>query len=123
MVQYEKRGFTRTEMISLVLLSQSSGKTIKEMAKRRIKDKILLKDLAKEAQVDFEQLYSKARSIKSDIELRGESNLPPPIFETPSPSPTPVQKKKKKNLKDKEAESQATPSTAPKKEDPSWHDF
>jgi len=81
LVKFEKRGFGRTEIITIALISQKTGKPMKEYGKRRLKTQVPLIDLAKEAGMDYAELYKKARTIKSEIEAQGENNLPPPIFE------------------------------------------
>lgn len=89
-VKLERRGFGRTETVAIVLISKSTGTGFKEYAKRRLKDKVLLKDLADEAKLDYPTLMKNAKAIKEGIEAKGDQNLPPPVFEaSPSPSPSP----------------------------------
>lgn len=103
LVKLEKRGFGRAETITLVLISSGTDKTFKDLAKRRLKEKISLEALANERGIDYNKLYLDVRKIKEQIEAKGDQNLPPPVFETPSPTPTPVPKeKKKKREKDDE---------------------
>ena len=109
LVKFEKRGFGRTEIISLALISQKTGKPMKEYGKRRIKNQVPLKDLAKEAGMDYGELYSKARRIKGEIEAKGDINLPPPIFEEKtkegdSPAKKPQNDKEKESELDREGE-------------------
>ncbi len=92
LVKLEKRGFGRGELVTLVLISSTTGTSVKDYAKRRIKDKVLLKDLAREAGLDYPTLQKRAQVIKLDIEARPDETLPPPLFE---PTPTPPQRRKK----------------------------
>lgn len=101
LVKFEKKGFGHTEIVTLVLISKSSGTVLKEYGKRRLKDQTLLKDFAAEAGLDYPTLYKSARAIKEGIEAKGDTLLPPPVYEaTPLPAETP-EKKSKKKKKDK----------------------
>jgi hypothetical protein len=81
LVKFEKRGFGRTEIINLALISQKTGKPMKEYGKRRLNEKVTLKQLTEEAGMNYEEVYKKARDIKAGIEAKGDQNLPPPLFE------------------------------------------
>lgn len=108
LVKLEDRGFGRAETVTLILISSATGTYFKDLAKRRLKDKILLKDLAAESNQDFNSIWNQAQSIKTAIESRGDQNLPPPVYATPSPTPEPEKKpkkeKKKKSKKEKSSE-------------------
>ena len=93
MVKLERRGFGRTETVAIVLISKATGTNFKEYAKRRLKDKVLLKDLADEAKLDYPTLMKNAKAIKEGIEAKGDQNLPPPVFEA-SPTPEPRRNRK-----------------------------
>jgi hypothetical protein len=80
LVKFEKRGFGRTEIITLALISEKTGKPMKEYGKRRIKDHVPIRTLAQEAGMDYSELHKKARQIKTEIEAKGDKNLPPPVF-------------------------------------------
>ena len=54
-----------------------------------------METLAKEAGYTYKELVKAAREIKSDIEAKGEKDLPPPVFAAPSASPNPTPKTKK----------------------------
>ncbi len=95
LVKLEDRGFGRAETITLVLISSATGTYFKDLVKRRLKDKILLRDLAVESNLDFNTLWTQAQSIKATIETKGDQNLPPPVFATPAPTPEPEKKTKK----------------------------
>src|SRR5262249_31106040 len=76
--KFEKKGFGRTEIVTLVLISKSTGKPLKDYGKQRLKekDKPTLRDLAKEANLDYDTLHANAVSIKQSIEAKGDQNLP-----------------------------------------------
>lgn len=95
MVKLERRGFGRTETVAIVLISKATGTNFKEYAKRRLKDQVLLKDLADEAKLDYTTLMKNAKAIKEGIEAKGDQNLPPPVFEA-SPTPEPRRNRKSK---------------------------
>jgi hypothetical protein len=94
LVKLERRGFGHNEVVTIVLLSKATGTSVKDYAKRRLKDEVLLKDLAAEAGLDYPTLLKNARAIKEGIESKGDMNLPPPVFEA-SPSPEAGRKKGK----------------------------
>jgi hypothetical protein len=94
LVKLERRGFGRGEVVTLVLIAKSTSTTVKDLARRRLKDQVPLKDLAAETGLDYPTLLKNVRAIKEGIESKGEQNLPPPVFE-PSPTPTPPKKRKK----------------------------
>lgn len=106
LVKLERRGFGRGEVVTIVLVSKATGTSVKEFAKRRLKDKVPLKDLAAEAGLDYPTLLKNVRAIKEGIESKGDQNLPPPVYE---PTPTPAAKKRKKG----EAAASPVPSAAP----------
>ena len=105
LVKLEKRGFGRNEVVTIILISKATGTSFKDYAKRRLKDKVLLKVLAAEAQLDYATLIKNTTAIKEGIEAKGDKNLPPPQFE---PTPTPTSRRSKR--KGKAAE---TPSPTP----------
>jgi hypothetical protein len=108
LVKLEKRGFGRVETVSLILISSATGKYFKDLAKRRLKEKISLRDLAAEAKLDYNAIHSRAQEIKLTLEAKGDRTLPPPVFETPSPTPAPKEKKKKKR-EEKESKHEEAP--------------
>jgi hypothetical protein len=82
LVKFEKRGFGRSEIITIALISQKTGKPMKEYGKRRLNEKgLTLKKLAEEAGMDYAVVYEQAQSIKKIVEAKGDQNLPPPVFE------------------------------------------
>lgn len=93
-MKFEKRGFGRSEIITIALISQKTGKPMKEYGKRRLNEKVTLKKLAEEAGMDYSALYKQAQDTKKNIELKGEQNLPPPLFEK-KPDPASNDKDKK----------------------------
>lgn len=75
------------------MISQKTGKPMKDYGKRRLNEKVTLETFAKEAGMDYPALYEQARSIKAAVEAKTDQNLPPPLFEKkpePTPSPTPT---------------------------------
>ncbi len=99
LVKFEKKGFGRGEIVTLILISTTTGKPLKEYGKRRLKEKPSLRELATEAKLDYDALYLKARRIKEGIEAKGDTNLPPPVFEDKpkkDEDEKPDEKKKKK---------------------------
>lgn len=84
----EKRGFGRTEMALLTMLSASSGRPLSDFARRRIARKpATLEDMARDLGLDFPTLLRAAQSLKKSIEARGSEGLPPPVFELPGDKP------------------------------------
>ncbi len=81
LVKFERKGFSRTEIITLVLLSDSDVKKLKEMGNRRIKEHTPMDTFVQEAGLEYRSLLKVVRQIKQDIEERGDKNLPPPVFE------------------------------------------
>lgn len=98
LVKFEKRGFGRSEIITLALISQKTGKAMKEYGKRRLNEKVTLKALAEEAGMDYAAVYQDAQNIKKTVELKGDQNLPPPLFEKKP------EEKKEEERKEKEKE-------------------
>src|SRR4051812_30691544 len=47
--KFEKKGFGRGEVITLILISKATGKELRDYGKRRLKDQVPLETLAKEA--------------------------------------------------------------------------
>jgi hypothetical protein len=80
LVQYEKRGFGRTEIISLALLSSYTGKKMKVYGKKRLKQKGTIRKYVEEAGLDYDEFYKVVREIKAEIEAKGDKDLPPPVF-------------------------------------------
>ena len=95
--KFEKAGYGRVEIITLLLLSQSTGLKLEEYANLRIKDRKSLRQLTADAKLDYGTIHQQARNLKEKIEAMGANNLPPPIFAEPSPTPTPKPKKNRKN--------------------------
>ena len=83
LVKFERKGFSRTEIVTLVLISDSDVKKLKEIGNRRIKDLVPLEKLVKEAGYEYRTINKVVRQMKSEIEERGDKNLPPPVFEKP----------------------------------------
>jgi hypothetical protein len=104
LIKFERKGFGRAEIVTLILISQQVNKPLKDLGNRRIKDQVLLKDLAKEAKLDYDSLYLTAREIKADIESRGDKNLPPPVFEKVKEDPEKLRREKAKEEKRKRKE-------------------
>lgn len=103
LVKFEKKGFGRTEIVTLILISTHTKIPLKDYGNKRLKDKVKLRTLAEEAKMDYDALYKQARTIKEQIEEKGDSQLPPPVFE-PQPTPTPIKKNKKKKAPDENKE-------------------
>ena len=100
LVKFERRGFGRTEINILILISNGSVQTLKDYGNRRIKESVPLKKLVSEAGKDFDEIYGRARELKSRIEKMGDSNLPPAVYEVAISTPdadVPVKKKKRKH--------------------------
>jgi hypothetical protein len=74
-----------------------------------MKDRVSMKELAAEANLNYDDLAKEAREIKIRIEAKGDQNLPPPVFEVPSPTPLETPKKDKK----KKSKEQPQPSPTP----------
>jgi hypothetical protein len=79
--KFEQRGFGRTEINILILISSGSVQTLKDYGNRRLKDNVPLNDLIAEAHCDHDAIYAKARAMKAAIEAMGDQNLPPPVYE------------------------------------------
>jgi len=101
LIKFEKKGFGRAETITIVLISLSSGKPLKHYGKRRLKEKVPLKTLAKEANLHYPSLYKIVRQIKEELEEKGDRNLPPPVFESPKEEKAKDKEKKEKKKKKK----------------------
>ena len=93
LVKLERRGFGRGEVVTLVIIAKTTGTPVKEYAKRRLKDKVGLKELASEAGLDYPTLLKTVRAVKEGIESKGEENLPPAVYE-PSPTPEPRRRRR-----------------------------
>ncbi len=104
LVKFERRGFGRTEINVLILISSGSVQTLKDYGNRRLKDNVSLNDLIKESNHDHDVIYAKAREMKAAIEAMGDQNLPPPVYDvaasTTSATPQKKKKKGKENLID-----------------------
>ncbi len=98
MIKFEKKGFGHGEMVTLVLISKSSGTALKEYGKRRLKADVSLQQMAEEAGLNYETLYKVARIIKEGIEAKGDKDLPPPVFPL-TPKEEEEKKKKEKGKK------------------------
>ena len=109
--KFEKRGFGRSEIITLIFISHSTGVPLKDYGKRRLKDKVSLRDLAAEAKMDYDTLEKNVRTVKEAIEAQGDTLLPQPVFEV---NTVETEEKEKSKKKDKEKkEDKATSSPAP----------
>lgn len=102
LIQYEERGFGRAEIITLVEISSHTGVLLKEYGKRRLKNEVTLRELAKEANMEYEPLYQRAQKIKTEIEALGNENLPPPVFKEIKDPKKEKKERKKKKKKEKE---------------------
>lgn len=111
LVRLERRGFGRGESVALVLIAKSTTTTVRELARRRLRDKTSLADLAKEMNLDYPTLRRNVEAIKEGIEAKGDQNLPAPVFE-PTPTPAPPKKKKRKKG-DPEPSPSPSPSSSP----------
>jgi len=80
LVKFEKRGFGRSEIVTLVLISEITGTPLKDYGKRRLKNDFTLKEMAEEAGLDYVTLYKTVGVVKKGIEAKGDKNLPPPVF-------------------------------------------
>jgi hypothetical protein len=96
LVKFEKRGFGRTEICILILISTESVQTLKDNGNKRLKEQTPLKVLVKDANMDFDKVYAQARELKTRIEAMGDENLPEAIYEVAQSTPTETPKKKKK---------------------------
>ncbi len=115
--KFEKHGFTRTEVCTIVLLSSATHVPMKTYGKRRLKEKISYEKLATEAHIDYSKLREDAHALKLKIEAMGSDNLPPPVYEptpapTPSPTPEPPSSKKEKKNQKKEKPRQEEKSSS-----------
>ncbi len=103
LVKFEKKGFGRSEIVALIIISSTTGKPLKGYGNRRLKDKVTLQQLADEAHIDYAQLMTESKRVKELIEAKGDKNLPPALYEMgeilPTPSPTPLSKKDAKKQK------------------------
>lgn len=101
LVKFERKGFGRSEIVELVLISKNDVKKLKELGNRRIKDTVSMETLVKEAGLNYRDIVNVARDIKTEIESRGDKNLPAPVYDvfssTAAPTPTPKPPKKKKS--------------------------
>jgi hypothetical protein len=113
LVKFERRGFGRTEINVLVVISSGSIKTMKDYGNRRLKDNVPLDDLIKEAHRDHDEVYRRAREMKAAIEAMGDQNLPPPVYEVANSTPDAAKKEKK----EKKPSPLDTKVTVPKPED------
>ncbi len=102
LVKFEKRGFGRSEIVTLALISQKTGKPMKEYGKRRLNEKVTLKTLAEEAGMDYAVVYQDAQNIKKAVDLKGDQNLPPPLFEKTTEEKKEEERKEKEKEKAKE---------------------
>jgi hypothetical protein len=104
---FEKKGFGRAETVTIVLISSVTGNSLKSYGRRRLKERVPLEQLAREAGLDYPTLLRVATIIKQGIESKGENNLPPPVFAAPpsgkkddkSAEPLDGDEKDKKNMK------------------------
>ncbi|MCG3203393.1 MAG: hypothetical protein KCHDKBKB_00050 [Elusimicrobia bacterium] len=102
LVKFEKRGFGRSEIITLIFISSATGKPLKDYGQRRLKDKVSLRELAAEAQLDYSELHKRVKEFKTRLEFLGDDLLPPPVYEVDtSTQVSPSQSKKKKDKRKK----------------------
>jgi len=113
--KFERRGFARTEINILIILSSGSVQALKDYGNRRLKDNVALDDLIAEAHKDHDAVYAQARKMKADIEAMGDENLPPPVYEVRASSATAKPSAKKKKYKEKNDPIDVKP-VVPKKE-------
>ena len=83
LVRYEERGFGRAEILTLILLSKITGAPLKDYGNRRLKMDKSLKELTEEAGLHYVTLYKTVAAIKTSLEEKGDSNLPPPVYRSP----------------------------------------
>jgi hypothetical protein len=121
LVKFERRGFGRTEINILILISSGSVQTLKDFGNRRLKEKTSLEEMVRGAGFDFDTVYVKARELKTTIEAMGDNDLPPPVFEatlstaTVSPKLTKEEKRRlKKERKEKRAQEETSPLDVPR---------
>ncbi|MCB4755762.1 MAG: hypothetical protein LHV69_01785 [Elusimicrobia bacterium] len=110
-VKFEKKGFGRAETVTLILISSATGKPLKEYGKRRLKEKVTLRQFAEEAKLDYDALYRQARAIKEGIEAKGDKNLPPPVFDEKPKDEKAAGEAAKKEKKGTSVEPSPSPTT------------
>src|SRR5262249_54846231 len=54
LVKFERHGFGRAEIVTIVLLSKTTGAALKDYGRRRVRDRTLLRDLTIEAGLDYD---------------------------------------------------------------------
>lgn len=91
LAKMERLGFGRSEMVTLSLVSQKKGKSLRDLANERLKSPITLKTMAEREGFSYPELYAQARQLKKEIEKKGGENLPPPVFLPLSEANTPPQ--------------------------------
>ena len=84
LVRYERRGFGRAEILTLLVVSKVSGVPLKDMGERRLRKEASLEDLVQEAGLDYVTVYKIVRVLKEAIEAKGMAHLPPPVYENPA---------------------------------------
>ena len=116
LVKFEKKGFGRTEIVALIMISSTTNKPLKDIGNRRLKEKVTLRKLAAEAHMDHDQLIAEARKVKEMIEAKGDRDLPLPLYEMGEiVQPTPTRKSRKEK---KAPEAAASPTPTPLPEAP-----
>jgi len=100
-VKFERKGFGRGETVTIVLISSATGKPLSEYGKRRMRERVSLRTLAAEANLNYDALHARASAIKVQIEAKGDRELPPPVFE-PKAKPPEGEEGFKKKEKGKE---------------------
>ena len=101
LVKFERKGFGRQEIVMLIIIANTLEKPLKEIGNRRIKEKVPMDVLVKEAKLNYGELVSAARDVKEDIESRGLKDLPKAVYDVANSTPgvvaSPAPKKKKEN--------------------------
>ncbi len=90
---YARRGFGRTELITLLLISENSKEPLKELAKKRARG-ARLREIASQFHLSYEDIRSKALVLKNallekipanlDNTSHGSENAEPSTGTTPS---------------------------------------
>jgi hypothetical protein len=106
LVKFERKGFGRIEIVEIILIANSMEKSPKDLGNRRIKDHVSMETLAKEAGLNYQELAKVAREIKTEIESRGDKDLPAASYDvgTSSAIAAAAQPKKVKKVKQQKEE-------------------
>ncbi len=70
-----KQGHYRLELLQLVLIARDSGTRLLDLTKERAKGKKTLREMAVEANIDYDRLYSKSQKLSLEVDRRLEQTL------------------------------------------------